>query len=98
MIVFMLASTFVRERQIDLDSRQTIAVITTAEVRLLTATPDGIALDGERIENDALAAALSETPDATVAVKPAGGVSMQRVIDVSDLARAAGAFKVVLAR
>lgn len=99
MIFFMLASTFARERQIDLDARQTTAGATAVEVRVLVVSPDGMSLDGQPVSDAALVEALGTMPDAvTIAVKPAAGASIQRMIDVVDLARTAGALNVVLAR
>ncbi len=98
MIFFMLASTFAHERQIDLDARRTAGGAVDAAVRLLVVGPDSLTLDGAAVTEAAAQAALAEDTSATVAVKPAAGASVQRVIDMADVARAAGVADVRLAR
>jgi len=96
MIFFMLASTFARERQIELDARRTGAGAAQA-ARVLTASPEGLLLDGVARTADEVRALLAQSPG-PVAVRPAGGVPMQALIDAADLAHAAGVERVVLAR
>ncbi len=96
MIFFMLASTFANERQLELDGRR--AAGGGGDTLLLTAAPDRMLLGGRPIAAEDLRARLAAAPDRPVAVRPSGGASLQRLIDVADLARGAGAARVALAR
>ena len=98
MIFFMLASTFAHERQIDLDARRTSAAAGPSDLRLLAVAPERMTLDGVVVTAEGLKSALAARPDATVAVRPVGGASMQRIIDATDLARDAGVARVQLSR
>jgi biopolymer transport protein ExbD len=97
MIFFMLASRFTQERQIDL----TVSGPTGAsagETRFLLAGPDYVSLDGEKLTSEFLIARLRLDPAVKLAIKPVDGATIQRIIDVVDIARTAGVTAVTLAR
>ncbi len=95
MIFFMLASRFTHEGQIDLSVADGLSG-SAGETRLLLAAPATLSLDGESVTTAMLAARLRLQPSLPLAVKPVEGATIQRVITLVDLARAAGVTTVVL--
>lgn len=95
LIFFMLASSFLDWRAIDLDTPQAAAAGSPMEGALLIEVrPEGLRLSGESMTLDALAAEivdrLESEPDRSVLVKPAAGVRLQAAVDVVDRLAAAG--------
>lgn len=97
MIFFMLASRFTVERQMDLHVAGTSGG-GGAEIRMIVAGPSSLMLDGAALTSASLAAQLGERPEATVAIRPVDGATIQRLIAVADIARAAGVADISLAR
>lgn len=96
MIFFMLASRFVQERQIDLNIAANGAG--SGETMMLLAAPDSLTFNGAPMSAGQLTMRLAEDPRAKLAVKPMDGATIQRIIDVIDIARAAGVTDVALAK
>ena len=96
LVFFMLASSFTDWRSLRLTAAGTGGAAAPGLVgaMLVEVRPGGVRLSGRRMAPDALAARLSarrEThPDTRVLVRPAGGVAMQRVVDLLDRLSAAG--------
>ena len=95
LVFFMLASSFLDWRSIDLDAPGRAGVAASlsgamlVEVRL-----DGLRLSGQPITLDALTARvddlLNRRPEQRVLVRPMAGVSLQEVVAVLDRLSAAG--------
>ena len=103
LVFFMLASSFLDWRAIELDAPGKAAAAPSMEGALLVELrPDGLRLSGETLELDALAARVAERlatkPDQRVLVKPAPGVVLQRAVAVLDRLTAAGARDLSLIR
>lgn len=95
LVFFMLASSFLDWRAIDLDTPQAAAAGSPMEGALLVEVrPDGLRLSGEPMQLDALAAQVAQRlesdPDKRVLIKPAAGVRLQAAVDVVDRLAAAG--------
>ena len=91
-IFFMLASSFVDWRSIDLSVPAGAATGTAEDGALLVEVrADGLRLSGEPVTLDGLAARIAEAPDRHVLVRPAPLVGVQRVVAVLDRLAAAGA-------
>ena len=96
LVFFMLASSFTEWRSIRLTSAEAGGAAAPGMVgaMLVEVRPDGVRLSGRRMAPDALVerlAARREThPEMRVLVRPAGGVEMQRVVDLLDRLSAAG--------
>jgi len=96
LVFFMLASSFLDWRSIDLDAPGPAAAAPPLEGALLVEIRrDGLRLSGERLSLDALAARVARRmqakPDQRIAVKPSPGVPLQAAVDVLDRLGAAGA-------
>ena len=103
LIFFMLASSYLDWRAIDLNSPAKAATGASAEGALLVEIQsDGLRLAAEELSLDALAlrvaARLREKPNQRVLIKPADGVSVQSTVDVLDRLKAAGAANMSLMR
>lgn len=95
LVFFMLASSFLDWRAIELNAPAEASVAGTLEGALLIEVrADDLRLGGEAIEADALAqevrGRLDAAPDTRVLVRPAEGVELQRAVDVLDRLSAAG--------
>jgi len=96
LVFFMLASSFTDWRSIRLTSAETGGAPAPGMVgaMLVEIRPEGVRLSGQPMAPDDLAARLAarlEThPDTRVLVRPAGGVEMQRLVDLLDRLAAAG--------
>lgn len=97
MIFFMLASRFTQDRQIDLTVVAPGAGA-AGETRMVLAAPASLTFDGAVLGADALSARLLALNDVHLAVKPVEGATIQRVIEVVDIARAAGVVDIGLAQ
>jgi len=103
LIFFMLASSFLDWRAIDLAAPGRAAAGQSMDGALLVEVrPRGLRLSGERLSLEALTgriqARLSVRPDQRVLVKPSAGVPLQRAIDVLDRLAGAGASDLSLIR
>ncbi len=103
LVFFMLASSFLDWRSIDLDAPAQAAASSSVEGALLVEVrPDGLRLSGETVSLDTLAervaARVAEKPEQKVLVKPASGVSLQEAVQVLDRLAAAGAAELSLIR
>ncbi|MDZ7752784.1 MAG: biopolymer transporter ExbD [Gammaproteobacteria bacterium] len=103
LVFFMLASSFLDWRSIDLSAPARATAATTLEGALLVELrPEGIRLSGESLSLDALAARVAERvarrPDQRVLVRPARGVPLEAVVDVLDRLAGAGVRSLSLVR
>ena len=103
LVFFMLASSFLDWRAIDLNApaeakaRGAMTGALLVEVRV-----DGLRLSGETVSLDTLAARvgarLAQKPDQRVLIKPAAGVVLQDAVQVLDRLAAAGVTDLSLIR
>ena len=103
LVFFMLASSFLDWRSIELDAPAQAAAGSSMEGALLVEIrPDGLRLSGETVSLDTLAervaARVAAKADQRVLVEPAAGVSLQEAVQVLDRLAAAGADKLSLIR
>ena len=89
LVFFMLASSFLDWRAIDLTAPGRAAVGASMEGALLIEIrPEGLRLSGETVSLDVLGARVaqrvSERPEQRVLVQPAPGVSLQQAVRVLD--------------
>ena len=104
LIFFMLASSFLDWRAIDLRAPATAgADAGHAGALLLRVGADGrLDLNGRPVAQaeltDRLRRAAADRQDARLLIQPAAGVAMQRAIDLLDVARTAGLDRVQLIR
>jgi biopolymer transport protein ExbD len=103
LVFFMLASSLLQWRSIDLDaSTKTAAAPAKGKSIIVDVRTDGIRIGGETIALDALtrrmAAKIAGTPDQRVLVRPAGGVLLQDAVIVLDRLTAAGVANISLIR
>ncbi|PWG63719.1 ExbD/TolR family protein [Spiribacter halobius] len=103
LVFFMLASSFLDWRAIELNAPAEASVAGTLEGALLIEVrADDLRLGGEAISLGAVAQAvrgrLDEAPDTRVLVRPAEGVELQRAVDVLDRLSAAGVTDLSLIR
>ncbi len=103
LIFFMLASSFMDWRAIDLAAPGRAAAGSSMDGALLVEVrPQGLRLSGQRLSLDALASRvqsrLAQKPDQKVLVKPSAGVPLQRAIDVLDRLAGAGVSDLSLIR
>ena len=102
LIFFMLATSFLDWRAIDLSAPVRVAAGPSAEgeALLIEILPDGLRLASEPVSLDALAGRVGErlaaTPDQRVLIQPSVGVPLQRTVAVLDRVTAAGAADVTL--
>jgi biopolymer transport protein ExbD len=105
LVFFMLASSFVDWRAIDLMApaeRDASATGAVEGALLVEVRPDGLRFAGEFLPLDAVAgrvmARLAAAPDTPVLVKPAAGVNLQDTVTVLDRLTGAGASNLSLVR
>ncbi|MCG8360168.1 MAG: biopolymer transporter ExbD [Kiloniellales bacterium] len=104
LVFFMLASSFLDWRAIDLNApAQAAAPSASVEGALLVEVrPDSLRLAAERLTLGALtqriAQRLAVNPDQRVLVKPSRGVALQRTVEVLDRLKAAGVTSMSLIR
>lgn len=95
LMFFMLASSFMDWRAIELNVPQQAAGSTMEGSLLVEVRADGVRLSGQTLSPAALAERvaerLQEDPQRAVLVKPAAGVPLQQTIRVLDRLVAAGA-------
>jgi biopolymer transport protein ExbD len=103
LVFFMLASSFLDWRSIDLDApAQAAAGLSMEGALLVEIRADGLRLSGETVSLDGLAeriaARVEAKPEQRVLVKPAQGVTLQEAVQVLDRLAAAGAAELSLIR
>jgi len=103
LVFFMLASSFLDWRAIDLSAPVPAAAGVSSEPTVVVEVgPDGPRLAGEPLSLSALARRVADRlaarPGQPVLVKPAPGVSLQETIDVLERLAAAGVTGISLAR
>ena len=104
LVFFMLASSFLDWRTIELapPGEGASAYATQSGAMLIDVTGDGLRLGGQPIEPEELQVRvqqrLAEKADQSVVVRPAAGVSLQRVITLLDRLSAIGVIKLSLNR
>lgn len=93
LIFFMLASSFLEWRAIDLDPPITASDTPSPEASVVVEiTPDGLLLNGESIPLSILAQAVEKSRqnvDTPILITPIKGVSVQQTVDVLDTLKAA---------
>lgn len=96
LVFFMLASSFVEWRAIDLgEAGSPVSVSSDDAAMVVRVQADGaVLIKGERVAPEDLAARLqalaTTAPEQRLAVEPIPGVSLQRVVDVLEAAAGAG--------
>ncbi len=103
LVFFMLASSFLDWRSIDLNAPAQAAAAPALEGALLVEIhPDRLLLSGEPVSLDVLTTRVAERvtakPDQRVVVKSAPGVPLQDAVNVLDRLTQAGAAQLSLAR
>ena len=103
LVFFMLASSFLHWRAIDLDAPVKAAAGASAEGALVVEIrANDLRLAGEPVGLDALTRRvgdrLAAAPDRGVVIKPAQGVPLQRTVAVLDRLKAAGVADLSLVR
>ncbi|WP_421708781.1 ExbD/TolR family protein [Algihabitans sp.] len=103
LIFFMLASSFLDWRAIELNAPAQAAAGTSVEGALLVEVrSDSLRLSGETVSLDALASRiatrLETAPDQRVLVRPASGVALQQAVAVLDRLKAVGVSELSLIR
>ena len=103
LVFFMLASSFLDWRSIDLTAPSpTVAGSSTEGSLLVEVRADSVRLSGELVSLDELAARVGERlvldPDQRVLVRPAAGVPLQEVVTVLDRLSDAGVVDMSLIR
>ncbi|TVS00545.1 MAG: biopolymer transporter ExbD [Rhodospirillales bacterium] len=101
LVFFMLASSFIDWRAIDLTVPAVpIAGAATEPLWLVDIGPDGLRLAGEPVSPGVLAARLNErlavAPEQRVLVRPAAGVPLQDAVDVLGTLSTAGVRRIAL--
>ncbi|HLS19710.1 MAG TPA: biopolymer transporter ExbD [Paracoccaceae bacterium] len=102
LVFFMLASSFLDWRSIDIAGGNTGAAQPGLEGALLVdLQEDGLRLSGEDVTQEELLARIeariAERPEQRIVVRPEGGVDVQRTVALLDQLSAAGAHDVTLA-
>ena len=103
LIFFMLASSFLDWRAIDLNAPGKAAAGSSMEAAMIVdLRHDGLRLSGETLSLDQLAARVREriavNPEQRVLVRPEGGVVLQRTVAVLDLLSSSGVRQLSLIR
>ena len=103
LVFFMLTSTFLDWRPIELNAPgPTAASAEASDSLLIEIRMDGLRLDGEAVSLGELRrridSQLAHNPDQRVRLKPAAGVTLQRAVDVVGLLTRAGAVNLSLIR
>lgn len=89
LVFFMLASSFLDWRAIDLNTPSESSGTSSLEGALLVELrPDGIRLSGERVSlsvlSEKISARVAKVPDQKVIVKAAHGISYQQAVNLLD--------------
>jgi biopolymer transport protein ExbD len=98
LVFFMLAAQFGREGALDLATGGGAGEY-RGPPRLVTLRPDGVALNGVSLAEEALAEALApltDGPDDAVVLRPEGGADVQRLTDLAERLNAAGFTRLIL--
>ena len=103
LVFFMLASSFLDWRSIDLSTPGRAVAAASSDASLLVEVhPGGLHLSGEHVSLDALAARVGErldrNADQRVLVRPEAGVALQEVVAVLDRLAEAGVADLSLIR
>jgi len=104
LVFFMLASSFLDWRAIDLQAPATAGSDggETGALLLRVSRDGGLDLNGRPVEPDRLVASLrraaEQRQDARLLIQPGAGVAMQRAVDLLDAARRAGIERAQLLR
>ena len=103
LVFFMLASSFLDWRAIDLGAPVRAAGNASSEGALLVEIrPDGLRLSAEPLALDVLARRVGERlavkPEQRVLIKPSKGIPLQRTVDVLDRLKAVGVSDMSLIR
>jgi len=102
LVFFMLASSFLDWRAINLDTPAAAAGSSMEGALLVEVRPDGMRLSGQPMPLEAITARIGERlqaePDKRVLLKPAAGVSMQATVDVLDRLSNAGVVRMSVIR
>ena len=96
LIFFMLVSNLDSTNMIDLRVADRHSAPTQAEEKtlLVTVHRDNLQVDGQPLSLAQLREQVSLQPQRQVALEPAAGVSLQRIVNVLDQLRGAGASRV----
>lgn len=102
LVFFMLASSFLDERAIDVDAPAArLAGASIEGALLLEVRGDGLRLAARSVSEAQLVELLGEhaarDPQQRVVIRPLPGVSLQRTVDLLDLVTAAGLSRVSFA-
>ena len=104
LVFFMLASSFMEWRAIDLGESGPAAEAASpdAALLLLVRADGAVVLDGQEVSAGALPGRLADLAstkaDQRLAVQPEEGVSLQRVVDILEVANGSGLGAVSLVR
>ena len=92
----MLVSNLQSTNRIDVRFSDRYSAPTQAQDRALVVTisPDALQLDGQPVSLAQLLEQVALQPQRQVALEPAGGVSLQRMVNALDQLRGAGASQV----
>ena len=102
LIFFMLATSFIEWRYVDLESssRSSSGGGGDTEVVILDVAPEALSLSGAPVEITALETQISfkisEQPELRIVIRPLGGANMQRLMDILDILSRSGATNVAL--
>jgi len=103
LVFFMLASSFLDWRAVDLSTPAQAGTRSAMEGAILVEVrTDGVRLAGQRVERDRLGGLIAERlesdPEKRVLVKPDAGVVLQEAVEVLDRLSAAGVANLSLIR
>lgn len=96
LIFFMLVSNLQSTNRIDLhiSKRNSASIQSQDRALLVTINRDALQLDGQSVSLAQLREQVALQPQRPVALEPAEGVSLQRIVNVLDQLRGAGANQV----
>lgn len=94
LVFFMLATSFMESRVLDLDIKKSGGAGSMTGAMLVELRKDSLRLSGHLLSEDALlnklGARFNEMPDQKVLIKPEAGVPLQRAVDLIDHIAAKG--------
>ncbi|MAY89161.1 MAG: indolepyruvate ferredoxin oxidoreductase [Pseudooceanicola sp.] len=99
LVFFMLASRFGLDAALRLPLASGGGTAYDGPPRLVSVAPETLALNGQPVAIDVLAARLAQlmqAPGDIIVLRPADGATLQRVVAVADALRQAGFARVVL--